>query len=89
MEGHGDPKFQISWRLDIWNFVKMTPVLHPGVGVKSDRWVWRWSGSIRKVIEMLSFKFHGDWTSGILSRWPLSSNLELDPRVIDGVKNIF
>ena len=36
-EGLGDPKFQISWRLDICNPVKMTPVLHPGVGVKSDR----------------------------------------------------
>ena len=82
---HGDAKFQISWRLEIRNPVKMTTVLHPGVGVKSDRWVWRWSWSIRNVMEMLCFKFHGDWTKGTLSRRPLSSILELDPKMIDGV----
>ena len=41
---------QISWRLEIRNIVKMTPVLHPGVGVKIDRWLQRCSGSIRNVI---------------------------------------
>ena len=40
-EGKGDPKFQISWRIDMGNPVKMTPVLNPEVGVKSDSWVWR------------------------------------------------
>ena len=54
---HGDAMFHISWRQDIRNPVKMTPVLHLGVGVKSDRWVWSWSGSIRNVIEMLCLKF--------------------------------
>ena len=37
---HGDAMFHISWRQDIRNPVKMTPVLHLGVGVKSDRWFW-------------------------------------------------
>ena len=35
-------------------------------------------------MEIQGFKFHGDWASGTLSRLPLSSMLELDPRVIDG-----
>ena len=78
---HGDAKFQISLRWDIRNPVKKTPVLHLGLGVKNDKWVWKWSGSIGNIKEMLSFKFHEDWTSGTLSSRPLSSILELESRV--------
>ena len=69
---NGDANFHISWRLDIRNPVKKTPILHLGVGVKSDRGLLRWSGSIRNVMHMLGFKFHADWTSGTPPRWPLS-----------------
>ena len=54
-EAHGDLKFQISWIIYIGK---------PEVGVKSDSWVRRWSGSIRKDMEIPSFKFHRDWTLG-------------------------
>ena len=56
---HREAKFQISWRLNIRNPIKITPVIHPGVGSYRD---------VIDVIEMLSFKFHGDWTSGTQSR---------------------
>ena len=46
--------------------------------------VLRCSISIRYVMEMLCFKFHGDWASGTMSRWPLSSISESESRVIDG-----
>ena len=36
------------------------------------------------VMKKLCFKFHGDWTSGTLSRMPLPFILELDPSMIDG-----
>ena len=37
-----------------------------------------YSGSTRNIMEMLYFKFHGDWSSGTPSRWPPSSILELE-----------
>ena len=74
-------KFHRDWTS---NPIKKTHILNLGVGVKSDRRIWSWSGSNRNVMDMLCFKFHRDWTSGTLSRRPLSSILELESRVIDG-----
>ena len=48
---------------------------------QSDRCVLSLSGSIGKC--------HGDWKSGTLSRKPLSTILELDPRVINGHRKHF
>ena len=73
IDGSGDAKFQITWRLDIRNPIKMTrSTTCPPSLSWSQKWLWVW-GSIRKAMEMLSFRSHEDWTSGTLSRWHLSS----------------
>ena len=89
--GGQDPS-EMSWRSCVSNFVKIGHQEPRQDWPRPPSWSWIlkgwgllwwaswWSGSIRNVMKQLGFKFHQDWSSGTLSRWPPSSILELDLR---------